>query len=533
VEPASSQSSTSEDSSNQRQKYCLPPTSKRPIVETVSSLKEAASASITDLKEWAAIQTRSAPIEAITPSSSSSFESLLDSKPPTESHRGRRKTKHAPIVLKKTPTPSSESREVLLESANSFKDAASSTVNGIKEWAVTLPKSRDSTVEAAAKETKLLYDVGREAASPERATRTLYGAQTGYESMQQQNEKSANHSLPKNPRAPCSPRLRMMQDLVSPFLVCTSGAAQSVKDEVEPTTYPVDYSLKDRIGEPVKESVWSNWNPTIGALDHRADSFDESILTYDSEAEEQEQIRRMTSWGTMGTMGTLGTQNTALTMETTRTQETSDGTIAEAALFDDEGNAINPVLLEKAKRHREQRKKKKGRKRLVKFDYPPISSLRECPRADPADLPNLFFTEDELDQIEDDRFNTKTADDVEIVAISSIKSGDGSLSDSRDSGNDSSSSKVSPPGGSFSKYTSTPKLRNKRRPSSPFPRRPSALAQESNESFECENEKPPKTPSSSKLPGSSPSASSSQREQRLLKGVQIFLRERSTGCERM
>jgi hypothetical protein len=122
-------------------------------------------------------------------------------------------------------------------------------------------------------------------------------------------------------------------------------------------------------------------------------------------------------------------------MEATRTQETSDGAIAEAALFDDEGNAINPVLLEKAKRHREQRKKKKGRKRLVKFDYPPISSLRECPRADPADLPNLFFTEDELDQIEDDRFNTKTADDVEIVAISSIKSGDGSLSDSRDSGN--------------------------------------------------------------------------------------------------
>ena len=145
-------------------------------------------------------------------------------------------------------------------------------------------------------------------------------------------------------------------------------------------------------------------------------------------------------------------------------------------LFDDEGNAINPVLLEKAKRHREQRKKKKGRKRLVKFDYPPISSLRECPRTDPADLPNLFFTEEELDQIEDDRYNTKTADDVEIVAISSIKSGDGSLSDGRDFESDSSSNKVSPAGASFTKYTSTPKLRGKRRPSSPFPRRPSASA---------------------------------------------------------
>jgi hypothetical protein len=298
-----SQSSKSEDSFTQRQKYCLPPTSKRPIVETVSSLKDAASASSTDLKEWAATQTRSVPIVATT-FSSSSFESLLDSKPPTESRRGRRKTKLVPIVLQ--TTPSSKSREVLLESANSFKDAASSIDNGIKEWAATLPKSRDSTVEAAAKETKLLYDVGREAASPERATRTLYGAQTGYESMQQQNEKSANLSLPKNPPVPCSPRLRMMQDLVSPFLVCTSGAAQSFKDEVEPATYTVDYLLKDCKGELVIESVWSNWNPTIGALDHRDDSLDESILTCDSEAEEQEQNTPKDFMGNYGYHGHLG-----------------------------------------------------------------------------------------------------------------------------------------------------------------------------------------------------------------------------------
>jgi hypothetical protein len=38
------------------------------------------------------------------------------------------------------------------------------------------------------------------------------------------------------------------------------GAAQSVNDEVEPATCCVDNSLKDRIGEPVKEPVWSNWN---------------------------------------------------------------------------------------------------------------------------------------------------------------------------------------------------------------------------------------------------------------------------------
>jgi hypothetical protein len=63
VEPVSTQSSTFDNFYNQRQKYALRSTSKRQslkeaplgtemIVETVSRLKEAASASITDLKEW-------------------------------------------------------------------------------------------------------------------------------------------------------------------------------------------------------------------------------------------------------------------------------------------------------------------------------------------------------------------------------------------------------------------------------------------------------------------------------------------------
>ena len=59
----------------------------------------------------------------------------------------------------------------------------------------TLPKSLYSTVDAATKETKHLYDVGQDEASPERATRTLYGAKTGDVSMHQQNDKSANHDV--------------------------------------------------------------------------------------------------------------------------------------------------------------------------------------------------------------------------------------------------------------------------------------------------------------------------------------------------
>lgn len=64
------------------------------------------------------------------------------------------------------------------------------------------------------------------------------------------------------------------------------------------------------------------------------------------------------------------------------------------------------------------------RKRLVKFDYPVIKSIKECPRPDPDDLPNLYFTEEELGQYEDDRASTFIADDVEVVCVSTSHSSD-------------------------------------------------------------------------------------------------------------
>lgn len=410
---------------------------------------------------------------------------------------------------------SPSNRHALAETVSSFRDVANETMSGIKEWAAKLPKTQASAELQAADETMRLYSKqqGEATASPGRATRTLYGAETGYETVEQYptNESSKR-------KLPFSPQLKLMQDLVSPFLVCGSGGAREFAqdDDDEPKSYHIDLSVKDQtIKGSSRESTWSNWNPIIGALDHRADSFDESLLTYDTDAEEQEQIRRMTSWGTLGT---VGTQNTMLTMDTARTLETSDGTMVEASMMvqDDNGNTINPVLLERAKKSREQRKRK-GRKRLVKFDYPPISSLRECPRTAPEDLPNLFFTEEELDQIEDDRYNTKVADDVEIVAISSIMSGDGSLSDGRDM-----STKSSLSGGSFSRYASTPKLRGKQRSMSPFPRIRSG-SREAAPGFDWDEKSV--TPSRKLLNESS----SSPKDQRLIKGVQIFLRERSIG----
>jgi len=59
----------------------------------------------------------------------------------------------------------------------------------------------------------------------------------------------------------------------------------------------------------------------------------------------------------------------------------------------------------------------KRRKRVVQFHYPPVSSLRQCPRTDPKDVPNLFYSPEELDQIEYDRDETAGADDVELVAV--------------------------------------------------------------------------------------------------------------------
>ena len=135
--------------------------------------------------------------------------------------------------------------------------------------------------------------------------------------------------------------------------------------------------------------------------------------SYDEEYDAARQLRRMTSWNTLETNATLDTANTGVSYLT-------EGTDAPAqTIYDDDGNPIPNILVDLTK---EMRQKRTRRKRVVKFHYPPISSLKECPRPDPDDLPNLYFTEDELNQIEDDRISTTVADDVEVVCVSSSES---------------------------------------------------------------------------------------------------------------
>lgn len=53
----------------------------------------------------------------------------------------------------------------------------------------------------------------------------------------------------------------------------------------------------------------------------------------------------------------------------------------------------------------------------VQFHYPPITSVRLRPRTESDEIKQLFFAPEELDEIEDDRSDTRAADDVETLAV--------------------------------------------------------------------------------------------------------------------
>ncbi len=55
--------------------------------------------------------------------------------------------------------------------------------------------------------------------------------------------------------------------------------------------------------------------------------------------------------------------------------------------------------------------------RNVQFHYPPITSVRVRPRTKSDDIKHLYFAPEELDEIEDDRSDTKAADDIETLAV--------------------------------------------------------------------------------------------------------------------
>ena len=63
----------------------------------------------------------------------------------------------------------------------------------------------------------------------------------------------------------------------------------------------------------------------------------------------------------------------------------------------------------------------------VQFHYPPITSLRLRPRTRSDEIDQLFFAPEELDEIEDDRSDTKAADDIETLAVSEVDDLNGAI----------------------------------------------------------------------------------------------------------
>ena len=190
-------------------------------------------------------------------------------------------------------------------------------------------------------------------------------------------------------------------------------------------------------------------------------TFETKDTKQEERLEEMHHLERMTSWNTLGTisqsthaddasiddninaMGMLGLDNkkgrstAGGNGEGALEEYIASSSPPKQPIVDDDGNEISSEMITSLKARREQRaaaaasaagtsqrtkKTSSSRRRVVQFDYPPISSLRECPRHDPADQGKLFFSEEELDELEEDRIACKMVDDVEVVAVSAVAS---------------------------------------------------------------------------------------------------------------
>ena len=171
-----------------------------------------------------------------------------------------------------------------------------------------------------------------------------------------------------------------------------------------------------------------------GGVDDAAtmsDSYNDDDESDDDEYDQQ--MRRLASWGTFGTIGTTD----SLDINYRNMEHSNFNGGSTVYTIDDDGHPIDPQIVEKSiqrNRAKQQLQQQVGdhtnkysstakpKKRSVKFAYPPITSLKQCPRIDPEELDVLFFSDQELATYEHDRRSTGAVDDVEIVAISTSTS---------------------------------------------------------------------------------------------------------------
>jgi len=346
-----------------------------------------------------------------------------------------------------SPPPKQDARQMFQESVKGIQALAITSYDGFREWA----------------------------SSPQPWTPTSGADKNGGSNSPVELEKRE------------AARDALLQDLISPFMACQIGRYDKKKDLDENSLSNAEHKI-DHMEElqKLKDRIFLFAENDAG-----------TVVSLDNSAAEDEkmQIRRLTSWGTNETFDNLSAaMSLSMTGSLTGSMTEGDNTIIQ--FTDDDGHVIPPEIVEKVqKRSREKRRRQK----VVRFDYPPIKSFRECPRHNPDDLPDLFFTEEELDEIEADRTSTVTADDIEIVAVGNVSSPSSTSPESPKRVENQKSPPSSP---------TTPPLKRKPRSSSPHPSRPAKGSYNKNQTEDSKSE---------------------QNDPRLIKGVQIYLRERSTG----
>ena len=208
----------------------------------------------------------------------------------------------------------------------------------------------------------------------------------------------------------------------------------NLSDEIDSTSYNPLFtacnaalSFVGGVGSAVETCVYEI-NKTTGGGTHNLPSMkasallrsEGSVLTLDTyeryELEDEiERLERLNSWETNGSQGTVFTLDTAGDTLNTGITETSNSVLSPICV--QSGAMKSPSGGKKtSKKNRGKKKKKNKRKKVVHFEYPPISSMKEVPRVTTDQMKDLFFTEDELDQYDRDR-RQNISDDVEVVAV--------------------------------------------------------------------------------------------------------------------
>jgi hypothetical protein len=407
----------------------------------------------------------------------------------------------------------SPNSNMLMDTVRDLHTAASGTLASLREWGnntelvkgftTVTPKSTDGTDSNS----NMFWPTSPRSAlmraTSETMPKHILDMFTNQTAVYDDTQYSHPHGLPVSVKRQKPKQATILQDLAWPFTACGVDVGHLPnRQQLEPELRRVKDAMANAVNGDLKRAN-DIWRLAGQRLPPDGDDDTHSVGTCDTlQEEENNQIRRLASWGTINTIGTTETDTTSL--------GESKSMDMKLAREDDDGNVIDPLLLEKAQQAREKRQPR--RTKLVKFDYPPIRSLRQCPRPNPADLPDLFFTENELDQIEDDRYSTMSTDDVEIVAVSS-KQDDGEEPTMRVKGISSrEAGKVSISGMDPLNTRDPPEA-----PLKPSKGRPSTPFRSSNRNNWGDTA------------GQPLARTTSGNDKRLVKGVQIYLRERSTG----